>query len=113
MEIRPFGHVGRHRRAILGSLLAWWVLGPRTRNDTAPGCCHHAQFFGKRYHTARCAIAAAAIIFVFLIPYTASVYNGLSRLFGIAFGLPYEACVIGVALITCIYWYSAATWPPW
>ena len=48
-------------------------------------------------------IAAAAIIFVFLIPYTASVYNGLSRLFGMAFGLPYEACVIGMAAVTCIY----------
>lgn len=48
-------------------------------------------------------IAAAAIIFVFLIPYTASVYNGLSRLFGMAFGLPYEVCVIGMAAITCIY----------
>ena len=37
------------------------------------------------------------------IPYTASVYNGLSRLFGMAFGLPYEWCVIGMAVITCIY----------
>ena len=40
---------------------------------------------------------------MFLIPDTASVYNGLSRLFGMAFGLPDEACVIGMALVTCIY----------
>ena len=61
------------------------------------------EFFGKRFSSKGLRIAAAAIIFVFLIPYTASVYNGLSRLFGMAFGLPYEACVIGMALITCIY----------
>ena len=90
--------------AILGSLLAWWVLGPRTREMTQR---LHAstmpEFFGARFKSKGLRVAAAAIIFVFLIPYTASVYNGLSRLFGMAFGLPYEACVIGMALITCIY----------
>ena len=85
--------------AIIGSLLAWWVLGPRTREMT-----HRLQastmpeFFGKRYNSRALRIAAAAIIFVFLIPYTASVYNGLSRLFGMAFALPYDVCVIGMAV---------------
>ena len=90
--------------AILGSLLAWWVLGPRTREMTQRlGAATMPEFFGKRYKSRALRIAAAAIVFVFLIPYTASVYNGLSRLFGMAFGLPYEACVVGMALITCIY----------
>ena len=90
--------------AIIGSLLAWWVLGPRTREMT-----HRLQastmpeFFGKRYNSRALRIAAAAIIFVFLIPYTASVYNGLSRLFGMAFALPYDVCVIGMAVVTCVY----------
>lgn len=61
------------------------------------------EFFGKRYHSEALRIASAAIIFVFLIPYTASVYNGLSRLFGMAFGLPYEVCIVGMAVVTCIY----------
>ena len=61
------------------------------------------EFFGKRYHSKALRVASAAIIFVFLIPYTASVYNGLSRLFGMAFGLPYEVCIIGMAVVTCIY----------
>ena len=61
------------------------------------------EFFGARFQSKGLRIAAAAIIFVFLIPYTASVYNGLSRLFGMAFGLPYEVCVIGMAVITCVY----------
>ncbi len=90
--------------ALLGSLMAWWVLGPRTREMTHRiGATTMPEFFGKRYNSQALRIAAAAIIFVFLIPYTASVYNGLSRLFGMAFGLPYEVCVITMAVITCIY----------
>ncbi len=90
--------------AVLGSLIAWWVLGPRTRKMTHRiGATTMPEFFGKRYNSRALRIAAAAIIFVFLIPYTASVYNGLSRLFGMAFGLPYEACVIAMAVITCVY----------
>ena len=103
--------------AVIGSLLAWWVLGPRTREMTqrlkAHDHCRNSS--GKRYNSrASRRIAAAAIIFVFLIPYTASVYNGLSRLFGMAFGLPYEWCVIGMAVVTCIYvvlgGYVASVW---
>ena len=90
--------------ASLGSLLAWWVLGPRTREVTHRlKAATMPEFFGARYKSKPLRIAAAAIIFVFLIPYTASVYNGLSRLFGMAFGLPYEVCVIGMAAVTCIY----------
>ncbi len=90
--------------AILGSLLAWWVLGPRTREMTHRlGAQTMPEFFGKRYNSKALRIAAAAIIFVFLIPYTASVYNGLSRLFGMAFDLPYDVCVIGMAIVTCVY----------
>ena len=55
---------------------------------------------GARFQSKGLRIAAAAIIFVFLIPYAASVYNGLSRLFGMAFGLPYEVCVIGMAAVS-------------
>ena len=90
--------------ALLGSLLAWWVMGARTREMTHRlDAKTMPEFFGKRYNSKALRVAAAAIVFVFLIPYTASVYNGLSRLFGMAFGLPYEVCVIAMALITCIY----------
>ena len=90
--------------AVLGSLLAWWVLGPRTREVTQRlKASTMPEFFGKRYQSKGLRVASAAIIFVFLIPYTASVYNGLSRLFAMAFGIPYEYCVIGMALVTCIY----------
>ncbi|MCI8424813.1 MAG: sodium:solute symporter [Adlercreutzia sp.] len=90
--------------AILGSLLAWWVLGPRTREITHRlKASTMPEFFGSRYNSKALRVAAAALIFVFLLPYTASVYNGLSRLFGMAFALPYDWCVIGMAVVTCIY----------
>ncbi|MDR1647318.1 MAG: sodium:solute symporter [Zoogloeaceae bacterium] len=90
--------------AFVGSLLAWYVLGARTRAMT-----HHLhaqtmpEFFGARFQSRGLRIAAAAIIFVFLVPYTASVYNGLSRLFDMAFHVPYAWCVIGMATLTCLY----------
>lgn len=74
--------------AIIGSLLAWVVLGRRTKvmtqhlnSKTMP------DFFGERYESKALKITASAIVFIFLVPYTASVYNGLSRLFGMAFNI--------------------------
>ena len=76
--------------AFIGSLLAWVVLGQRTRRVTHRlGAATMPQFFGTRYGSEALRVASAAIIFVFLIPYTASVYNGLSRLFEMAFGIDY------------------------
>ena len=90
--------------ALIGSLLAWVVLGRRTRIMT-----HHLdsstmpEFFGKRYDSKTLKIAASVIVFLFLIPYTASLYNGLSRLFGMAFHIDYSVCVIVMAVLTGIY----------
>jgi len=61
------------------------------------------QFFGKRFDSKALKLAASALIFVFLIPYTASLYNGLSRLFGMAFHIDYAVCVIAMAVLTAIY----------
>ena len=90
--------------ALIGSLLAWVVLGRRTRvmsnhlsSSTMP------DFFGKRYDSKGLKLVASAIVFIFLVPYTASIYNGLSRLFEMAFGIPYVYCVVGMALLTAIY----------
>ena len=61
------------------------------------------QFFGQRFQSPSLKIAASAIIFVFLIPYTASLYNGLSRLFGMAFHIDYSVCIIIMAVLTGVY----------
>ncbi|MBQ2067152.1 MAG: sodium/solute symporter [Clostridiales bacterium] len=90
--------------AVIGSLLAWIVLGRRTRvmtkhldSKTMP------DFFGKRFDSQALRVTAALISFIFLIPYTSSVYNGLSRLFNMAFNIDYKVCIIVMAALTCIY----------
>ena len=90
--------------AMIGSLLAWVVLGRRTRVMTKHlGSATMPEFFGSRFESSSLKIAASIIIFIFLIPYTASVYNGLSRLFEMAFHVPYQVCVIAMALLTAVY----------
>ncbi|MCI9155993.1 MAG: sodium:solute symporter family protein [Lawsonibacter sp.] len=90
--------------AVLGSLLAWVVLGRRTRIMTQHlDSATMPEFFGKRFGSNSLKIAASVIIFIFLIPYTASLYNGLSRLFGMAFDIDYPICVIAMAILTGIY----------
>ena len=90
--------------ALIGSLLAWAVLGRRTRVMTQHlDSATMPEFFGKRFGSKSLKIAASAIIFVFLIPYTASLYNGLSRLFAMAFDIDYAVCVIVMAILTGIY----------
>lgn len=90
--------------ALLGSLLAWAVLGRRTRIMTQHlSSATMPEFFGKRFGSDKLKIAASVIIFIFLIPYTASLYNGLSRLFGMAFNIDYSVCVIVMAVLTGVY----------
>ncbi len=90
--------------AVIGSLLAWIILGRRTRVMTKKlSAATMPDYFGKRYDSNALRIAASAISFIFLIPYTASVYNGLSRLFGMAFDIPYSVCVIVMAALTGVY----------
>ena len=90
--------------AVIGSLIAWVVLGRRTRIMTKHlDSMTMPDFFGKRFDSKALRVAASMIAFVFLIPYTASVYNGLSNLFEMAFDIPYQVCVIGMAVLTGVY----------
>ena len=91
--------------AFIGSLLAWSILGRRTRIMTQHlGSKTMPEFFGERYKSKGLKIAASVITFVFLIPYTASLFNGLSRLFSMAYnGIDYSVCVIVMSVLTGIY----------
>ncbi len=90
--------------AIIGSLLAWLILGKRTRTMT-----QHLQsktmpeFFGQRFDSKMLKIVASIIVFIFLIPYTASLYNGLSRLFEMAFNIDYSVFIVIMAVLTGVY----------
>lgn len=90
--------------AVIGSYLAWLILGRRTRVMTqAIDAKTMPDFFGKRFDSNALRVVASLITFVFLIPYTASVYNGLSRLFGMAFDIPYDVCILVMAVLTGLY----------
>lgn len=91
--------------AFIGSLLAWSILGRRTRIMTQHlGSKTMPEFFGERFKSKGLKIAASVITFVFLIPYTASLFNGLSRLFSMAYnGIDYSVCVIVMSVLTGIY----------
>ena len=90
--------------AFIGSLLAWVILGRRTRVMTQHlNSATMPQFFGSRFDSNALKLATSLIIFVFLIPYTASLYNGLSRLFEMAFNVDYTICIVVMALLTAIY----------
>ena len=90
--------------AVIGSLLAWLVLGRRTKLMT-----QHIEsrtmpdFFGTRFSSQGLRVTASIIAFVFLIPYTAGVYKGISTLFEMGFGIPYEYCVVIMAILTAVY----------
>ena len=90
--------------AVIGSLLAWLILGRRTKLMT-----QHIEsrtmpdFFGTRFGDQGLRVAASIIAFVFLIPYTAGVYKGISTLFEMGFGIPYEYCVVIMAILTAVY----------
>ena len=90
--------------AVIGSLLAWMLLGRRTKLMT-----QHIEsrtmpdFFGTRFQSQGLRVVASVIAFIFLIPYTAGVYKGISTLFEMGFGIPYEYCVIIMAALTAIY----------
>ncbi|MBE6916199.1 MAG: sodium/solute symporter [Ruminococcaceae bacterium] len=90
--------------AFIGSLLAWVLLGRRTRVMTKHlDSATMPDFFAKRYDSNLLQVVTSIITFVFLIPYSASVYKGLSGLFSLSFNIDYTYCIIGIAILTGLY----------
>lgn len=91
--------------AILGSLLAWILLAKRTKNMTQRlSAKTMPEFFEKRYDSKSLKLVSAIIIFIFLVPYSASVYNGLGSLFKIVFGINTTWIImVGLAVLTALY----------
>ena len=90
--------------AILGTLIAWLVLAKRTKNMTRRlEAKTMPEFFEKRYGSRKLKLVTAVIIFIFLIPYSASVYNGISSLFEIVFGIPGWIVMLALAALTALW----------
>ncbi len=89
---------------LFGAVLAWLVLGRRTRRMS-----HNLQamtmpeFFEGRYGSPLMKLLAAFIIFIFLLPYSAGVFKGLGHLFEVNLGVTYTVALIFMSALTGIY----------
>jgi SSS family solute:Na+ symporter/sodium/proline symporter len=89
---------------IIGAFLAWKVLAKRTRAmSQAIEARTMPEFFEKRYDSKYLKLYSSLIIFIFLIPYSTSVYQGLAYIIEAAYGIPFVWCVIIMASITAVY----------
>ncbi len=89
---------------ILGALLAWLVLGKRTRRMTQNlDVMTMPEFLQERFGAKYIKIVTTIIIFIFLLPYSASVFKGLGHLFEANFGISYDIALLIMIAITGIY----------
>jgi Na+/proline symporter len=88
----------------IGTLLAWKLLAARTREMTARlGAITMPEFLGTRYGSKGLQVVAAGVVFVFLVPYSASVLMGLSYLFEMTLHIRYDVALYLLAAITAVY----------
>ena len=90
--------------ALIGTWLAWRVMAEKTRDMTQRlKISTMPDLFAVRYQSQAMKIVSAVAIFIFLTPYCASVYQGLSMMVESALGIPYIWAVIALAVVTGIY----------
>ncbi|QQE13923.1 sodium transporter [Planctomycetota bacterium] len=90
--------------AFIGSLGAWLILGARARRMSHNlGALTVPAFLSERFGSQGLRVLAACVVFIFLLPYSASVYKGLGEMFGLVFGMDYRYAVIGMAIVTAFY----------
>ena len=90
--------------AFIGVLCVWWLLGPRIKKMSMDYNVHTmAEFFEKRYNSPFLKLYSSASIFIFLIPYTAAVFIGLSYLFKSNFNLDYTIALLFMGVFTAVY----------
>ncbi len=90
--------------SFLGSFLAWIVLGGRTRRMSHNlNAMTMPEFLSGRFGSEHLKIFSALIIFIFLLPYSASVFKGLGYLFEANFHISYDLALLVMIAITGIY----------
>ncbi|MDR2425976.1 MAG: sodium/solute symporter [Endomicrobium sp.] len=90
--------------AFLGAFLAWIVLGKRTRTMTQNlDVVTMPEFLQERYGGKYFKIIAAVVIFLFLLPYAASVFKGLGYLFEINLNISFDAALLIMVAIVAVY----------
>lgn len=89
--------------AIFGSYFAWKVLARRTRDVSARlKLKTMPQYFEARYGSTAMKTFACIVIFVFMVPYSASVYKGLASVADVLLGINYEICMVLIAVLAAL-----------
>ena len=89
--------------AVFGSYLAWKLLARRTRDVSYRlKIKSMPQFFELRYGSKGLRTFSSVIMFIFLIPYSASVYKGLASVCNVVLDIPEMTCMIIIAAVAAL-----------
>ena len=90
--------------AVVGVLGVWGLLGNRIRRMSVElQVTTMPEFLEKRYKSPFLKLIASLAVFLFLVPYSAAVFIGLSYLFKANFGLTYGVALLFMGLFTAFY----------
>jgi len=90
--------------ALIGVLGVWWLLGWRIKRMSVEyDISTMGEYLEKRYHCRFLRLFGAVCIFVFLIPYSAAVFIGLSYLFRSNFNIEFTMALVFMGVLTAIY----------
>ncbi len=91
--------------ALIGVLGVWGIMGWKIKKmSTNLGVHTMSEFLEKRYNSPFLKLFTAIAIFIFMIPYSAAVFIGLSYLFTFSFDfIQYWHAVVFMGIFTTIY----------
>lgn len=91
--------------ALIGVLGVWAIMGWRIKKMSIEyGVSTLSEFLEKRYNSSFFKLASSVAIFVFLVPYSAAVFIGLSKLFEASFPkIEYWHIVVVMGVFTSVY----------
>lgn len=90
--------------AFVGVLGVWAIFGWRIKKMSSEyGVSTLSEFLEKRYNSRLFKLLSSIVIFVFMIPYSAAVFMGLSYLFTSNFGIDYVYALLFMGTLTAIY----------
>ncbi len=90
--------------AALGVFAVWLLLGWKIKQASIRyNVTTMSEFLEKRYKSSIFKLISAIVIFIFLIPYSAAVFMGLSYLFEISLGVPYVWVLVAMGVFTASY----------
>jgi SSS family solute:Na+ symporter/sodium/proline symporter len=90
--------------AFIGVLGVWGLLGDRIRRASVElQVTTMPEYLEKRYSSPFLKFLSSLAVFLFLVPYSAAVFIGLSYLFKSNFGLEYSVALLVMGLFTAFY----------